>query len=205
MAPYIPFPGVARAECRFTWAGQEVENVFHFNYDRLGFLAGAQAFAQRTIDTWWAGLRPALANNITFREVYVTDLATQDGPVYLETVPPPTTGVVNTPSVPNNVAYCVTLRTPKRGRAFRGRSYVAGLAQGFVINSTIDNTALGFIAGAYSDWLVALQSEDLELVVASRQLNGAPRAVGVGTPVFATDATDTTVDSQRRRLPGRGR
>lgn len=43
------------------------------------------------------------------------------------------------------------------------------------------------------------------LAVASRRLNNAPRLIGVATEVIDVVLADDTVDSQRRRLPGRGR
>jgi hypothetical protein len=41
-------------------------------------------------------------------------------------------------------------------------------------------------------------------VVVSRYHLGAPRVTGIATPVITYLATDNNVDSQRRRLTGRG-
>jgi len=91
------------------------------------------------------------------------------------------------------------------GRAYRGRIYHIGLAEGDVTGDFITNARGNAIRDAYA----ALRSQVIangtwQMVVISRQLNSVPRVVGVGTPVTQLVLTDYRVDTQRRRLIGEG-
>lgn len=50
----------------------------------------------------------------------------------------------------------------------------------------------------------AFPPEFAQWVVVSRYLNNVPRTVGTSTLVLEASYRDRIVDSQRRRLPGRG-
>jgi hypothetical protein len=73
-----------------------------------------------------------------------------------------------------------------------GNTLNAGYASDFVI--------------AYNDLLPGgvFEPDGWRWVVLSRYTAGAPRAAGVAFAVTRALFTDLTVDSQRRRLPGRG-
>jgi len=60
----------------------------------------------------------------------------------------------------------------------------------------------GDYAGVFIDLVDTLSTAGYELVVTSFQTGLAPRVAGVSTPVTSV-GVNTTVDSQRRRLPGR--
>ena len=72
--------------------------------------------------------------------------------------------------------------------------------------NTIDSTFASNIVGAY----LQLVNPSTVLpagwiwVVVSKQASGLPRTAGVFTEVFQALVVDLIVDSQRRRLPGRG-
>jgi len=115
----------------------------------------------------------------------------------------PVPGVVASPVLPNNVAVCMTLFTDLSGRSFRGRSYVGGIAESTIVESSLALATATFYAAMYIDLVDALSLAGYELVVTSFQTAGAPRVAAVSTPVTAIGC-QTITDSQRRRLPGRG-
>jgi hypothetical protein len=108
-------------------------------------------------------------------------------------------------ALPNNVTACVSLRSNFAGRSARGRLYWQALTETQVVGNTIDTSVAGDIVAAVQAIDVAMTGLGYELSIVSYINNGAPR---VGGPVyfFVSDIlmTDFTVDSQRRRLPGRG-
>jgi hypothetical protein len=140
------------------------------------------------------------------REVYLTDLSSQTAPTV--TVVPGTNvlGSGTADPLPNNVALCVSFRTEGRGRSARGRNYISGHAETSLSGNTFNATVSNGIRDAYEELLDATTyTGSWTWVVLSRFEDGVARAAGLVQPVTAVVLTDTTVDSQRRRLPGRGR
>lgn len=203
MAPFIPVPSTIQANVRFTMAGQLLENVLCFEYN-TDFKSAADALYASLEIAFWSTLRTALSNQLTSNGTYMVDLSTQDGPVATFPVFTNPSGASAIGAAPNNVAYCVTHRTAKRGRAYRGRSYIAGLPLDKVANSLLDPGNRDTIVSAFNDLRADAASNSLTFVIASRYLNNAPRVTGVATPVEISVGRDLALDSQRRRLPTRG-
>lgn len=203
MADFIPVPSTIQANVRFTIAGQLVENVLCFEYN-TDFKNAADALYTSLETSWWSTLRTALSNQLTSNGVYMVDLGAQDGPVETYPVFTNPSGASAIGACPNNVAYCVTHRTAKRGRAYRGRTYVVGLPLDKVANSLLDTGNRDTIVSAFNDLRTDAASSSLTFVIASRRLNNAPRDTGVATPVEISIGRDLALDSQRRRLPTRG-
>jgi len=203
MPPFIPVPNTIQANIRFTMAGQLLENVLCFEYN-TDFKSAADALYASLETAFWSTLRTALSNQLTSNGTYMVDLNTQDGPVATYPVFTNPSGASAIGAAPNNVAYCVTHRTAKRGRAYRGRSYIAGLPLDKVANSLLDPGNRDTIVSAFNDLRADAASSSLTFVIASRYLNNAPRVTGVATPVEISVGRDLALDSQRRRLPTRG-
>lgn len=204
MAPFVPAPDTLQANVRFTTAGQRWENVLHFLYGTFGFSDGVDQVYNVLDGFWWPTLRTALALGTVHREVYFVDLADQFGFTETRGAFTNPAGVVNTNPAPNNVAACVTLRTDLRGRAYRGRTYVGGIALGSIDNQNLSSIAETAINDAFASLVATAQAERVPLVIVSRQLNNAPRTTAAVTPVTSASLRDSVLDSQRRRLPGRG-
>jgi hypothetical protein len=106
---------------------------------------------------------------------------------------------------PNNVTVAVKKATGRAGRSYRGRTYVVGLPLGAYSDNRLTTTYATALLDAF-DALTAVGGplDIFQLVVLSEVSGGVPRAEGVTTPVTGF-AIDPVLDSQRRRLPGRGR
>ena len=204
--PFVPVADTIQLELRHLLDNQQVENVLYFRNDNGAWGDQEAATFAQTIGAWYtAGPLAQLSNALTWREVYITDLSSVNG--FQVTVPlvPPTPGGVNDEPMSNNVAVCVSFRTANRGRSFRGRNYLAGIPVGAVAGNNLTTAFVNAINDAYGDLQGIVGAVGVTWVVVSRISLGLPRAQGVATPVQAAFLTDTTVDSQRRRLPGRGR
>lgn len=205
----MPAPTVgltARVELFYTLAGQRIENVFHFRadvtFDALEMLAlGAGMFGE-----WETNMMPLLSADLVLRSARITDLSTLSGPslFFIPTAPVP--GGAGTNALPNNCALVVTQRTAFRGRSFRGRTYIPGIAEEDVAGSVVTDAKAALIRAAQqtSTENAALISPGWTPVVVSLVSGGAYRPAGVITPIVAWEMTDTVVDSQRRRSPRRG-
>lgn len=200
---FIPLPLTAEVVLRYSWQNQQVANVFHVR-SNAGWTAENLVLLGQTFVTWWDdAMRPLVSNTVTLNEVVCTDFSVEDGRGVIVTDGLPLTGALTEESVPNNVSLAVKWTTGFTGRSFRGRSYHVGLTIAQVTANAVDSTPLAAITAAWTLLRTRMIAADYELVVASRQFNNAPRTVGVVTPIIGT-SVDSTLDSQRRRLPGRG-
>ena len=202
--PFIPVPNVAQVNMRFLWDGQRCENVFNVQYTSPPDAATLLLLAGLFADWWVPDMRPNISPAAQLTEVYAVDMSTASGETATYNTGLPSAGGSGSPSVPNNVAFCITFRTAFRGRSFRGRSYVLGIPEDkFDVSRMLPAAVTGYVT-AYNNLIDQLQTIDTPLVVVSKYADGAPRAAGVATPVQIAIALDNVADSQRRRLPGRG-
>ncbi len=204
MPAFIPIPQTVRVSMVMLLDAQKVVNTFHFSINTGVDLTKMQALAT-AMHTWYtASYKPNLSTAIALSEINVVDLSSQTGPAFTLSISPVEPGTAGISPMPGNVAWCASLRTALRGRNYRGRLYVPGLSSNEV---TFPNTILVGVAGAIQTALAQLMTPanvaNFIYVVASRFLNKLPRASGVTNTITAI-AGDLTLDSQRRRLPGRG-
>jgi len=202
---FIPVPNVAQVNIRFEIAGQQIENVLNFNYALATDFSTAVPIIQDALEVWWATVRIQLSDQLVHIENYYVDLTSAIGPTATFGPFTPNDGDIAGDAVPNNAAFVVTHRTLARGRSFRGRTYMAGVAEGNVSLSRVGPTVVAAIVAAFNDLRTTLEADGISFVVVSRYSGGAPRVTGISTPIIATISRDDVIDSQRRRLPGRGR
>lgn len=205
VAPFIPVPGVLQANVRFSLEGQQIENVMNFRYDGLPFGAAAAEVWGILDSIWWTGLRVQLSTEISSVEVYIVDQSDEAGPVAsLPAFSNPTGAATGSP-VPNNAALVITHRTANRGRSYRGRTFVPGIAKSVVNGSYVDTGVVGAIVTTFNNMVDASVTSEVPFTIVSRRHNNAPRVEGIDTIVTLCVARDNVLDSQRRRSPGRGR
>lgn len=202
---FIPIPNCVKAELRLSYVGQEVENVFHFMTAGTPTEADLVAVAEG-VETWWTDLvRPIVPNSVVYRETYVTDQSSQFGPVATVAGSAGMAGQLSLSEEPSHVTLAVSFRTANRGRSFRGRAYHIGIGQLDVVDNEVVPTRIAALRTAYLGLLQAQNFGGCQLAIASRRTNNADRVTGIVTPVLQVVIADPVVDSQRRRLPGRGR
>lgn len=209
--PFVPVPNTAEFEIIMTLDGQRIENTL---YADLGapWDAAALNAACDVLANWWVdNMAPLTSDQVTLLAVEGTSLESNTAPVGANSVGTPQVGLQGEP-VPNNCALAVSFRTALRGRSFRGRNYVAGLAEADVNRSHVDATLVTQIEAAYNALVTAFGDAPVGAawVVVSR-FSGVdvnhkpiPRTTGVTTPITSAHIVDDVIDSQRRRLPGRG-
>ena len=201
---FIPILNVVQVELVFNWNGQVVENVLHYSKASPWNPAAAAELGAGLVTWWNTGMKPIVSSTLQFQQIKFTDLASETGFTLAYATGLPLNGTSGSPSSPNNVTVAMTKRTALRGRSYRGRIFHLGLVEEQCVNSALNTgVAAGLVAlyAALTDF--PLTGDEAILCVASRYNNGAPRVTGVATPVVSI-TTDGVIDSQRRRLPGRG-
>lgn len=202
---FIPVPNTALVEVRMRLDSQLVENTLYFEKDG-GISGNDLANLGQTIVDWWSNYyNQNMSNQLQLREVYVTDLTSQTSDTATVVPSEPLSGLNPSPALPNSVSLTISFRTGGRGRSSRGRNYVVGLVEAAVTGNTVETSYATQLVNAYVQLASPPNVANFSWVVVSRYSNNAPRAEGVTAPVTAVVATDLTVDSQRRRLPGRGK
>lgn len=201
---FVPVPNGFLARVRYTLFDQLIENTLWFiTADPPSEVL--TPIASTVLDAWGDNVMPLLSQDLTLREVYVTDESEQNGGSATATFGTgPLAGGVSNSGLPGNVALCVSFRTAQRGRSFRGRIYLPGLYETAVTGNQIGSTIATSLVNAVETAVAAVEALGAIHAVVSRYANGAPRTTAVATPVVAYLATDLTVDSQRRRLTNRG-
>lgn len=199
--------GVTKAVLNFTWDQQLCANVMHFVEVGGVQAPDPQELAERLALWWEASVKVAVAQSVSLVSVSATDLSSDAEPGVIVTTGLPESGSVGQVSLPNNVSCVMSLRTGLRGRSFRGRIYHVGLAEGMVVDNRVSTVPLADLVGAYGllTNLAGGGGEPVhQIAVLSYFANNALRSSPVATPVTSV-TSDGIIDSQRRRLPGRGR
>jgi len=202
--PFVAAPNIVMCEILGQKDGQLIENRIMGNVFHAPTMADLTAL-QTLLTTWINNLYQAyLPADVTVTGLKLTSQQSIND-IQLQTALA-LVGDVALPSAPNEVTYCISLRSGVSGRSARGRFYWLGLAlanigttnrvgAAFRTNATAAvQTLIGdFVAAGYAWSIVSYRS------------NNAPRPGGpVYFSVQTATTTDDIVDSQRRRRPGIG-
>lgn len=202
---FIPTPKTIQVELMYLWDSQTVQTVLH--YDAADAIAPTEYpnIGAQIVSLWNANLKGCITTGVSLTQVKITDMASEFGPSLSYGTGLPIAATLTGPSLPNNCALCVTKRTILRGRSYRGRIYHPGLGEPDVTANTVSAARVNTILAAYEALrVVTANSIVYYMCVVSKVGDGVPRAEGIPTRVQSF-TTDGLVDSQRRRLPGRGR
>ena len=200
---FVPIPNCIKLDLVQTLNGQVVTNTLHFGKDTAFSLEDITNTVM-AVESWWdTELSAALSNDLSLIMIRATDQSSQTGLGMEVAIGGPKTGKVVSPSVPNNVCIAVKLVTSIRGRSHRGRFYVPGLVKAQVTGNDLLGTTVSELKEYFENLITTQITGGAKLVIASRFTNKAPRVTGTYTDVTGA-FVESTVDSQRRRLPGRG-
>ena len=201
--PAYDVPGLMRLEAHFNLDGQKVMNT-HWFKSNLNETSDVQMqLVAGTYVNWWTSeLDTFVSNAAELYEVVIKELR-PDGQTILYTEDLPVTGQRTSPLLPNNVTLAVHWGTGHIGRSTHGRTYFIGLTQDIVIGNQC--TAAADIQAAYDALRTAYDNItiNVEFSIVSFVSQGAWRITPLVTPITGV-AVENTIDSQRRRLPGRG-
>lgn len=205
---YQPVAATALIELVYTYAGQTCENTLYVRHDATEWSESELSAQAAYFESWFgAELAPFMSSTVALVRIDVTDLSDQFGLKLQHVVDPQINGEVAGQALPNNCSFTTTFATAKRGRSFRGRNYLVGLSESNVELNEVDSTTRAGILAAYTALIgPGVLPGGAQWVVVSRVVNGVVQMpTALTTFVNSVYHYDNTVDSQRRRLPGRGR
>lgn len=203
-APPPNNPLVAKVIMTFASDTRIFQNVFHVSNVTAWTAINLAQLATDFI-SWWNGFyKTRMSSDIALTLVQTRRLDPSlplgvDQPV----IPPSPGGAANV-SVPSNATSTISWRTGLAGRRFRGRTYVPGITVPDVnANDSITSALVNQLLSAG----VALITSSLS--AGKLTVFHAPDTVPTPFDNTFTDVTTAVIenllDSQKRRLPGRGR
>lgn len=203
--PIAPNPNVIRVELRYDQDNQEVENTLFFETIGPATTADCENLALDVNGWWGAFVRPLQPTDVTLREVYARVMLNGEAPEGTSTDGLPDTGTKVGTALPNNVTHAISFRTGFSGRSRRGRNFIIGLVETDVTRNQVAAGVVTLWTAAYRELLPGAGNIPTAIwVVYSQYSNKVLRTTGLATPVNNVVFTNDVVDSQRRRLPGRG-
>jgi hypothetical protein len=202
--PFIPVTNVAAVHIRGILDGQMTENVLYYKFptqpDAGDLQALVDAIALQITADWF----PLLPAEWTAREVYAEDLTEKPGAQAVNTTVAGDTGLYTTPVLPNNVTFALQRSSGMTGRSARGRIYWQGLAEETTVGNTVTTAFANAVVEAIEGTDAAAAALTWIPVIVSLYENLLPRSAGVTFDILNWKWVDRTIDSMRRRLPGRG-
>ena len=191
-------PLVVKATMQYARDTRQFENVFHF-WNASGWtLASMQTLAEE-LRAWWnvAGKSP-ISDAVALTSILVRLYNPANPLAYDYPVSPPMPGGSVGTELPGNVTSTISWRTGLAGRKHRGRSYLPGYVEASVGDD--DRLVSAQVANIASNWSELI----LQGVISVGSLVVFHMADNTVTSII-TYIVENIVDSQRRRLPGRGR
>jgi len=191
-------PNVVRAALIMARDTRQIINTMHIDQPggwTLGDLTTLGAALKTWFDTYYKLLLPS-AYSLNTIQLRVYNPAV---PLALDySVTPPIAGTRPGAAEAGNVSLTMSERTGLAGRKYRGRMYVAGVSETDVsATDTISSTVVALASNAMANLIVSA-------LPGIASLNIFHRADNTTTEVISY-VIENILDSQRRRLPGRGR
>lgn len=204
---FIPVPKTAICHVVGELYGQIIENTLTFAFDDDP-LASQVAQLAASVGQWAvAELCQVLGAEYTYLRTEAQSMVSESSPAYTDTVGTGTTGAdLEGACAPGGTCAAVSFRTALGGRSYRGRNYVSGIPTERIVGNQVDSGYATSLVDAY-EALMSYITDDLPdavHVVVSKYTLGAPRVTGITTPILTYLMTNRDIDSQRRRLTGRG-
>jgi hypothetical protein len=114
-------------------------------------------------------------------------------------------GTAGSTPLPNNVALSVKRQSAFTGRGARGRIYIGALTEEVLDSvNTVNPTYAGVVIDALYAMNAAIVAEGWLPVIVHRRSGGVLLGPAVTFELITWNIVDMVLDSQRRRLPGRG-
>lgn len=210
MSLHLDCPHTAKVGLTFKHSTEAVqcENTFYLQDPTDNMFSDFNGLATQIYNAAVAQLVPHMYPVVVFNGVVLEDVRSipYGGSDYPQT-DAPGTKAASTGSIPTVNALSVSKITGTFGRSYRGRWFwpiwdKSDLASADVVNTVRANEITTALAAFQT--AVETGTYPCNMGIVSQQINKVPRAHGVFYQIVKWRYSDLRVDSQRRRLLGRG-
>jgi hypothetical protein len=203
--PFVAAPGAIKVVLNYTTSlGRIINTIWVYKAPPIG-VSDLQTAAS-SVGSWCnTHILPRCHNSVSLTLISAYDMGVQNGAVYNTTAGLPIAGSQGFDCSAVNASLVISWRTANRGRSGRGRFYCPPCNEDNIETNGYrvglgQQAAIAAAAGALAG---IVQGSGLQHVIVSYFLNKLPRAVPLVQQVTSW-VVDQAVDSQRRRLLGRG-
>lgn len=203
--PFQPAPNVAKVTMTFSQGDEIAQNVYHVETGNSWSVEHLENLAQLFYNWWDEELKALVSTSVALEGIVTRDLTSEFDDEHTSAQAFPLAGTLASPVLPYNVTPVISWRTGLTGRSTRGRTYHVGLSEAQAVGGQLETAAQVALSAAYDDLLsrINADSEPWQLAVLSRVQGGATLAEAIPYGILV-GIVDFALDSQRRRLPGRG-
>lgn len=202
-------PDVARIAIQWTRDGQIEENILYVQDDTGAIFATPELFLDEVHTAVTDNLLPTMFADIVLSGLTFEDVRSVPfGGLSVSITPAEPGALSSTANLPNSVCIAVKKNTGNLGRSGRGRLYWPSLdASVLSDDNTVESAFAGDVVDALGQMQVDIEGSayPCQVGIVSYYNNGALRSAGLFQQITSWSVADLTVDSQRKRLPGRGR
>lgn len=200
---FIPAPNTARVRMVYESNGSTVMNVFHFLGDAPLIAADLSGLVDEVHTEWVAFIKARQVDTLTLR--YIEATALDDAAAPQVTLVVNETGSGTGELVPNNVTLAIKFATGLTGRSNRGRMFFLGMGKAGISGDQVTDATVSANVSAVTSFFDGITTAlGLRHAIVSYCNNKAWRTTASVEPVLSYLVTDNNIDSQRRRLAGRG-
>jgi hypothetical protein len=196
---FIPTPSGVEIVDKGIQNGVPVVNVYHVAV--AGVITSTVLLNVATVfKSWVDGYKlPMLDSSFVQQSVTAKDISVANGNEQTINYTSGGNGTAGNAPMAANAAVVVSWRTYNTGRSFRGRTYLGGLEQTYLLNAqNLTTSAATSIAAAMGALQSLLTSAGYILSVLSLVADKVARVSGLLTTIIGI-VVDTKIDSQRRR------
>lgn len=204
--PFVESPLTAKVAVRYRLFGNDIVNtLWAFNIAEENFDLNTLEELAANVASWvQTSVLPLLSSAISLADITATSWASPLAPSFVRVAAPGLVGGIAGECVPSSNCFTITFLTGARGRSFRGRNYVSGIPVSIADENEVSQSWGDDLVTAYEELPGNLASSSAIHVVCSQYTNGAARPEAVVVPITGYRYHDLNIDSQRRRLNGRG-
>ena len=201
---FQPAPDCAKVALVHIHLSSQLVNVLHFRRQGQWGIPELDTLLSTVATAWVNDVMTNLNQNTVFLRAEGRGLRAQTDVSSELVLAQPVSGGRPGEGLPGNVAFAVTHITGLTGRANRGRTFFGGLAEADVVGDTLALARANALRNGLNVVRTQAAQAGWTMVVLSRSLNKQPRPEALPIDVIGFRYRDNLVDSQRRRLTGRG-
>jgi hypothetical protein len=205
---FQPVPDTVELTVQGTQSGQLVENKFYAKAAETITSVMVDALATIVADWVTTYLLPRVGATYTHTRVVARDLSADSSYEIINTDAAGGVGTASGTVYPPNVSFAVHRATGLSGKKAKSRIYWPAIPSSYAgsdgLMSSVAAAALVTALDQLRGNILANTDAVWEYGYPQRIINGVKLAVANFVPVTLHDWTDLFLDSQRRRLPGRG-
>jgi len=202
---FIPTVDTARATLNFSQGTSLGVNVLWFKRSSPIVSADLTTLAIDLTNWWDTYGDPTMVASGQLNSIDAIQQDSSTSPSINYAPASPIAGTATGTGAPLNVTIVSSFRTANRGRSSRGRFYSYALSEADTNNDgvTIGSGLQTALSVMWANLAGFVSPDGWTHVVVSKQLDGVARAAGLAQAITSY-IIDTALDSQRRRLLGRG-